>query len=1110
MSSTSVLEQILAQIEKSNKPARSAALPGYSISGKKGIAAPNPAAGSGVVNPITSKGSTKDGGVKGSASSAGHGALNFLGNLASDVKDTVVGIPGGLVQTVEHPIGTAEAVGKDYRRRYGPLLGYLNGGGDIGKFGHIIEQHPLAPILDVASLATGGGALAAKVGGAASTARVIEGAQAANAAKAAGEVSSTTSGARTAVAALTKQATKVKSDLKMATDRANNLKSPVDVQASSARAVLKHQATLEKLGQKISEHTAHIASSGVGHTVDPLTGLPKMLQKLQGATAGGVRMMKVDPNVEASGIRVPLPHNPVLRARRNLGLSIQEKLPRGLDNVLGPFSLASRARKGAALEQMSHAANARALVHGAVNDAAAHMEKVAKKGGPALSVMHIVADHIVNGTDPLKYAQMVRDHRSTMTLPSGTTKAAHLAEGESILKPHLSKEVNDLFHATQRAMTERTLAAGGDVAKTFRSQKGLHIPSDSPAVQAIMKYRDAHSRAALDAAAKYIKAGRFSKDALDAQRVLQYNLVREAQGRARLTAAQTDKLFQKAGLPPVSYNPDTLTLGDAGKKTSLNDSKGTLYQQGTRVFSPKNIVNAHDLASHATDAVHAHDMLLSAATHIPEGKVKPTGWVWVKDKIPQSMAEKHAIGAEQRDAAPHTAAEHYHALQSEKTPAGRMALPSHAFHDISQGQAGMAAARIEAVSKAASAWKHGTLGFRPGFLTTNIGSNQWMFHMKSGWNFASMRRAKAALASGVAKEFHAAETSGGSTWGGFEKMHGAEKAGSKTAKAKGLGNTFYNIVGAHEHMLRNLSMYETARRLPQVRREIARLKGGKLDTSEKTLFHQAYAAAVHKHPFIQDLVSKNIDDAAGNYRYFTHGEQMLKNFVPFYSWDRHSVRGLVRLMEDNPAKMALLNQIGMQGNARFARDFGNKDALPEFMRSYVKSGYITALASSLGLGSPTAWDSRSQNPYQTGADIVQTFSGSQGQQQRAISGLMGPLVAAPIEQFMGKSLLTGSPLPKSDFKNPILQMIERTIKALPPVKITSDLATNAGAHKKMLPATRGQTGAGYFGIYLRNPQLGPAKKVATTTKAADAKLNAGPHAPAKKKVKAFTITPKPQ
>lgn len=86
----------------------------------------------------------------------GHG---FLGNLVHDAESTLANIPAGVVQTAEHPIGTAKGIAHSYAETYGPLLH-----GDIGKFLHGVEQHPLGPILDLATLLTAGAGAAGRVG----------------------------------------------------------------------------------------------------------------------------------------------------------------------------------------------------------------------------------------------------------------------------------------------------------------------------------------------------------------------------------------------------------------------------------------------------------------------------------------------------------------------------------------------------------------------------------------------------------------------------------------------------------------------------------------------------------------------------------------------------------------------------------------------------------------------------------------------------------------------------------------------------------------------------------------------------------------------------------
>jgi hypothetical protein len=84
---------------------------------------------------------------------------NFFSHLGGDIVHTLENIPAGVVHTVEHPIGTAKAIGSSYKQTYGPLFS-----GHFGKFFHGIEAHPLGPILDVATLLTAGAGGVARVG----------------------------------------------------------------------------------------------------------------------------------------------------------------------------------------------------------------------------------------------------------------------------------------------------------------------------------------------------------------------------------------------------------------------------------------------------------------------------------------------------------------------------------------------------------------------------------------------------------------------------------------------------------------------------------------------------------------------------------------------------------------------------------------------------------------------------------------------------------------------------------------------------------------------------------------------------------------------------------
>lgn len=79
----------------------------------------------------------------------------IAGNLLEDVRDTAVGIPMGLVQLAEHPVRSIKAMGHAEWATYSPLFH-----GKVGEFLHGLEEHPLQPILDIATIVTLGGAAA--------------------------------------------------------------------------------------------------------------------------------------------------------------------------------------------------------------------------------------------------------------------------------------------------------------------------------------------------------------------------------------------------------------------------------------------------------------------------------------------------------------------------------------------------------------------------------------------------------------------------------------------------------------------------------------------------------------------------------------------------------------------------------------------------------------------------------------------------------------------------------------------------------------------------------------------------------------------------------------
>ena len=88
-----------------------------------------------------------------------HGIGGFLENFGTDVKDAVVGLPAGTVHLVEHPVASIEQMAKSTWQTWSPLFH-----GHPLQFAHSFYEHPLAPLLDIATVFSGGLGAAGKLG----------------------------------------------------------------------------------------------------------------------------------------------------------------------------------------------------------------------------------------------------------------------------------------------------------------------------------------------------------------------------------------------------------------------------------------------------------------------------------------------------------------------------------------------------------------------------------------------------------------------------------------------------------------------------------------------------------------------------------------------------------------------------------------------------------------------------------------------------------------------------------------------------------------------------------------------------------------------------------
>jgi hypothetical protein len=86
-------------------------------------------------------------------------AGGLLANLLGDIRGAAVGLPEGVVQLAKHPERSLETGAKATWQDWSPLFH-----GHVGEWAHNTYSHPLAPLLDVATVFTGGTSAAARIG----------------------------------------------------------------------------------------------------------------------------------------------------------------------------------------------------------------------------------------------------------------------------------------------------------------------------------------------------------------------------------------------------------------------------------------------------------------------------------------------------------------------------------------------------------------------------------------------------------------------------------------------------------------------------------------------------------------------------------------------------------------------------------------------------------------------------------------------------------------------------------------------------------------------------------------------------------------------------------
>lgn len=128
---------------------------------------------------------------------------------------------------------------------------------------------------------------------------------------------------------------------------------------------------------------------------------------------------------------------------------------------------------------------------------------------------------------------------------------------------------------------------------------------------------------------------------------------------------------------------------------------------------------------------------------------------------------------------------------------------------------------------------------------------------------------------------------------------------------------------AVENFLRKALTESWARDTPEVKAEL-KANGGDINA--------AITKVSEDKPEIRTEISRKVDAALGNYRRYSAMEQRVKAVAPFYGWYKHITRSTGRILGDHPGRALAVSEIGQEGHAHQMATLG---ALPSYEQSLI-------------------------------------------------------------------------------------------------------------------------------------------------------------------------------
>jgi hypothetical protein len=965
-------------------------------------------------------------------------------NLVEDIKDAVVGIPTGIVMLAKDPIKTTKAIGESTWQTWSPLFS-----GDFKKFGEQAWDHPLAPLLDVLTVVTLGGAgaakVATKVGGIekavarqASATRIIKGSDVVTGAPNAYKIYHNNPVVRARQKAIEGVVNRF-ATLTPAQWYTGGTKYANDLNAARALsgkelADLKRWTSWDKYD---TAARAHAAGSARNLQLDAYALAAKRLNyDLKGAAAEVFPHIHEVARTHAFAFEPKYLIGEEMVKRSDIGVQTTKLINRhkrmnkplvaqlnttelALKDAIKEFEDASRAYRvkypdAPPLSQSDKAFVAQArstrVELASAERADARMRSKLTKKAQRYDDAKARYDRVLGRSE----YELADFQHFGMALPS---KLEHGNRGVQALKKRVQAELDDSVAARDKleALKKDRQRAVSNADQAMKSERTVRAEAKTRSDKRVLDERTAAAERMNAAKAKIAEHSktkqslREQKDALDAAL---------KEGKERLyDPVQNRKLRPATGFTYLRDRADYDRRVSAKNFGSVADYETYLRKQHTKDLTTRNA---------------------RLAARDDQGRL-----LVVRD---------HSVSRYGEEAARST----------------------HVLGKLGRG--------------ITTVWKYAVLALRPAFLVNNAVGNSLMYMLSSGPGAMrgfvdAMRQIHGSRATrqglGRAERelrrymhdwqdkyylgLHRGFGKDTSEWMTID----IGQRGTKGHKAVRLLTTgLYDVTHrVSDTTLRRAYINDIMRRHPEVQA-----------LQKKGMHFNDAAEAVSQNRAVREFVQQRVNDALGQYHYLNPTERFIRAVVPFYTWDRAIARHGGKLFLEKPGTALALTEVGKVGTETTEELLGQ---IPDWLKG--------ALPLSL-LGFPEEANGRTPiattqgfNPYATLEQLMnlgQAAITGKGNVTSAVASELHPALSGAIESLTGTSMLTGAPITRDD-TGVLPAVAGGLVSGLPQVNLIKSWLGKTGSSADTLFAKDAkQYTSAYLGVPIKELNLKTAAAMA--------------------------------